>query len=135
MSSTSQSGYADLREVKRRLNIPDLTKSSDLKIADQMQEADNYVNVQINLHAITPIQVPDPELISLSSSLAATLFNYWQTPIKDRNLDGIKSWKQAIQDHILATFGRKNPNLLTGGDTFGKTTGVTGFNNGVNARS
>ena len=131
MSSTSQSGYADLREVKRRLNIPDLTTSSDLKIADQMQEADNYVNVQINLHAITPLSNPDPELVSLSSSLAATLFNYWQTPIKDRNLDGIKAWKQHIQDHILATYGRKNPNLLTGGDTFGKTTGVTGFSSGT----
>jgi len=132
MSSTSQSGYADLREVKRRLNIPDLTKSSDQKIADNMQEADNYVNVQINLHAITPITVPDPELISLSSSLAASLFNYWQTPIKDRNLDAIKTWKQAIQDHILATFGRKNPNLLTGGNTFGKTGAFTGFSSGVN---
>jgi len=131
MSSTSQSGYADLREVKRRLNIPDLTTSSDLKVADQMQEADNYVNVQIGLHAIVPISVPDPELVSLASSLAASLFNYWQTPIKDRNLDAIKSWKQSIQDHILATFGRKNPNLLTGGDTFGKTTGVTGFDSGV----
>jgi len=130
MSSTSQSGYADLREVKRRLNIPDSVTASDLKIADQMQEADNYVNVQINLHAITPLSNPDPELVSLSSSLAASLFNYWQTPIKDRNLDAIKSWKQAIQDHILATYGRKNPNLLTGGDTFGKTTGVTGFSSG-----
>ena len=132
MSSTSQSGYADLREVKRRLNIPDSVTASDLKIADQMQEADNYVNVQINLHAITPLSNPDPELVSISSSLAASLFNYWQTPIKDRNLDAIKSWKQAIQDHILATYGRKNPNLLTGGDTFGKTASYTGFPSGVN---
>ena len=132
MSSTSQSGYAGLRETKRRLNIPDLTRSSDGKIQDQMNEADNYVNVQINLHAVTPITNPDPELVSLASSLAATFFNYWQTPIKDRNLDGIKSWKKAIQEHILATYGRKNPNLLTGGDTFGKTTGVTGFSNSGN---
>lgn len=130
MSSTSQSGYASLRESKRRLNISDLVKSSDLKIGDQMQEADNYVNTQIDLHATTPISIPDAELISLASSLAATLFNYWQTPIKDRNLDGIKSWKKSIQDHILSVYGRKNPNLLTGGTTFGRTKSVTGFSSG-----
>jgi len=132
MSSTSQSGYATLREVKRRLNIPDSVTATDLKIGDQMQEADNYVNTQISIHELVPLTTPDAELISLSSSLAATLFNYWQTPIKDRNLDAIKSWKNAIQDHILANFGKKNPNLLTGGDTFGKTTGVTGFTSGRN---
>ena len=80
MSSNTQSGYGSLREVKKRLNIPDATKASDGKIQDQINEADNYVNNQINLHAQTPISNPDAELISLASSLAATLFNYWQTP-------------------------------------------------------
>jgi len=123
MSSATSSGYANLRETKRRLNIPDTVDASDGKVQDQMQEADNYVNVQINLHATTPINNPDPELISLSSSLAAVLFNYWQTPIKDRNLDGIKEWKRAIQSHIESTYGRKNPTGLAGGDQFGKTKG------------
>jgi len=125
MSSTSESGYADLRETKRRLNIPDTVEASNPKIEDQMQEADNYVNTQIKLHATTPIENPDAELVSLSSSLAATFFNYWQTPIKDRNLDGIKSWKKAIQDHIQATYGRYNPTGLGGGVLFGKTRGFS----------
>ncbi len=123
MSSESRSGYADLQETKRRLNIPDTNSAADEKISDNMREADNYVNTQINLHAITPIPNADPEIVSMSSSLAATLYNYWQTPIKDRNLDAQNQWKQAIQDHILATYGRKNPNLLSGGTTFGTTTG------------
>ena len=59
----------------------------------------------------------------MSSSLACALYNYWQTPIKDRNLDAQNEWKKAIQDHILAVYGRKNPNLLSGGTTFGTTTG------------
>jgi len=59
----------------------------------------------------------------MSSSLACTLYNYWQTPIKDRNLDAQNEWKKAIQEHILATYGRKNPNFLAGGTTFGTTTG------------
>jgi len=126
MSATSDSGYANFEQVKKRLNQDLSVTAPDKKVHDMMQEADNYVNTQINLHAITPIETPDPEIISLSSSLAATIYNYWQTPIKDRNLDGIKFWKLSIQDHILATYGRKNPNLLAGGDTFGTTTGFKG---------
>ena len=127
MSAVSNSGYANFEQVKKRLNQDLSVTSPDKKIHDMMQEADNYVNTQINLHAITPIETADPEIISLSTSLAATIYNYWQTPIKDRNLDGIKFWKTSIQDHILATYGRKNPNLLTGGDTFGRTGSITGL--------
>jgi len=126
MSSESGVGYADLRECKRRLNIPDSQTATDVKIGDQMREADNYVNTQINLHAITPIENADPEIISMASSLAAASYNYWQTPIKDRNLDAMNQWKSAIQDHILAVYGRKNPNLLSGGTTFGVTSGFSG---------
>ena len=127
MSSESNSGYADLTECQRRLNISATQTATNEKIADNMREADNYINTQINLHAETPIINADAELISMASSLACTMYNYWQTPIKDRNLDGIKEWKKAIQEHILATYGRKNPNLLTGGETFGKTGSITGL--------
>ena len=122
MSSTA-SGYAGLQEVKRRLNIPDSVDTSDNKISDFINEADNYVNIQINLHAITPISNPDTELVSLSSSLAGALFNYWQTPIKERNLEGIKAWKQHIQEHILAAYGRYSASGLGGDALFGKTVG------------
>lgn len=123
MSSESNAGYADLQETKKRLNIPDSVTASDEKIMSMGREADNYINTQINLHATTPIANPDPELISMATGLAAATFNYWQTPIKDRNLEGIEEWKKAIQEHILGVYGRKNPNLLSGGTTFGKTTG------------
>ena len=123
MSSESTSGYADLLEAKKRLNIPDSVTASDEKIMSMAREADNYVNTQINLHALTPITNPDPEIVSLATGLAAAIFNYWQTPTGDRSIKGINEWKQAIQDHILATYGRKNPNLLSGGQSFGSTTG------------
>ena len=90
MTSTTIGQIADLREVKRRLNIPDSESSTDTKIEDFMQEADNFVNIQLSPHATIPITNPGPELVSLSSSLAAAIFNYWQTPIKDRNLSGIQ---------------------------------------------
>jgi hypothetical protein len=123
MSSSTQSGYADLRETKRRLNIPDTVDSSDNKIADNMNDADNYINTQIQIHAVTPITNPDTELVSLASSYAATMFNYWQTPVKDRNLEGMNKWEKKIQDHIVAMYGKYNPGGLGGNELFGKTTG------------
>jgi hypothetical protein len=123
MSSISESGYASLREMKRRINTTDSIVSSDEKCQDYMREADNHINVQIKLHAVTPIANPDPELVSLGSSLAAALYNYWQTPIKDRNLDAIKSFKKDIQDHVMTAYGKYNPNGLGGGTQFGKTRG------------
>jgi len=122
MSSVA-SGYGDLNEVKRRLNQTQLTDSSDTKIQEMINESDNYVNTQIGVHAVTPISNPDAELISLSSSLAATLFNYWQTPTKDRNLDSIKEWKKSITEHIMAAYGRKSAGQLGGQELFGKTSG------------
>jgi len=123
MSSESRVGYADLAECQRRLNIPASETATNKKIADNMREADNYTNTQINLHAVTPINNPDPELVSMASSLACTMYNYWQTPIKDRNLEATHEWKKAIQDHILAAYGRYNPTGLAGDKVFGKTTG------------
>ena len=120
--STQIGQVADLRETKRRLNIPDSESSSDEKIGDFMQEADNFVNIQISPHASIPITNPGPELVSLASGLAATIFNYWQTPIKDRNLDGIEQWKKFVADHIMAVYGKKSANL-GGGNLFGKTSG------------
>ena len=120
--STQIGQVADLRETKRRLNIPDSESSSDEKIGDFMQEADNFVNIQISPHASIPITNPGPELVSLASGLAATIFNYWQTPIKDRNLDGIEQWKKFVSEHIMAVYGKKSANL-GGGNLFGKTSG------------
>ena len=123
MSSTEVGQIASLRETKRRLNIPDTVKSSDLKIQDYIQESDNFVNIQVSPHASTPLTNPSSELISLASSLAAALFNYWQTPIKDRNLSGIKEWKDFIAKHIDGVYARKSSQGLGGGQLFGKTTG------------
>jgi hypothetical protein len=122
MSSTAIGQVADLRETKRRLNIPDSESSSNAKIQDFMQEADNFVNIQLSPHTTIPITNPGPELVSLASGLAATIFNYWQTPIKDRNLDGIEQWKKFVADHVNAVYARKSQ-TLGGGNLFGKTSG------------
>ena len=123
MSSESGSGYADLQETKRRLNVSGSQTAPNEKIADNMREADNHVNTQVSLHATTPLDPADPEIISMASSLAAAFYNYWQTPVKDRNLSGINEWKKAIQEHIIAAYGKLNPSGLGGGNLFGTTKG------------
>ncbi len=125
MSSTATGQIASLRETKRRLNIPDSVKSSDLKIQDYIQESDNYVNIQVSPHASTPLTNPSSELVSLASSLAAAIFNYWQTPIKDRNLSGIQEWKKFIAENINAVYSRKSASGLGGEQLFGKTRGFS----------
>jgi hypothetical protein len=102
-------GYANLKQVKQRVIIEDSVSDSDEKLNGFMVEADSYVNNQISVHATIPISSPDDELVMLSSSLAAATYNYWQTPAKERTLDGITQWETRIQDHIQAVYGKKNP--------------------------
>lgn len=124
--SSPATGYSTLRPIKRLLNIEDSVNAVNSKIQDRMKESDSYIDNQVNLHAITPIENPDEELKMLANNLAAASYNYWQTPIKDRSIQGIHQWEKRIQDHILANYGRKNPNLLTGGETFASTGRTTG---------
>lgn len=112
------SGYSDLRGIRKRLNIADTQTAPDEKIQEYMKEADNYVNVQIGLHAVVPITNPDDELRSLAYALAAATYNYWTSP--DKPESGIKEYKQRIQDHIMTIYGQKNPSGLTS-STFSKT--------------
>jgi len=38
----------------------------------------------------------------------------------------VKLWEGKVQDYILATYAKKNPNGLSGGKTFGVTASMTG---------
>lgn len=118
-------GYADLKTCKQYLNIPDSNTDSDEKIEAHMRDADSFVNVQMGVHQATPIEEPDQQLISLASGLAAALYNYWQTPAKDRTLDGIKQWENRIGYHVKAVHGQEDISGHTGA-TFSTTRGVTG---------
>ncbi len=90
-----------------------------------MRDADSFVNVQVGVHATTPLTNPDDQIISLASGLAAALYNYWQTPVKDRTLDAVKEWQKMIGDHVKAVYGQEDISGHTG-RTFGSTNGVTG---------
>lgn len=118
-------GFADLKSTKALLNIPDTVGNSDEKIKTHMRDADSFVTVQVGVHRDRPLTNPDDQLISLASGLAASLYNYWQTPAKDRTLDGIQQWEKRIGDHVKAFYGQKDVSG-TSGKTFTSTRGVTG---------
>ena len=123
--SITTTDYADLLEVKQRLNIPNSNVDSDEKIGTHMRDADSFVNAQVGVHDLVPLSNPDKQLISLASGLAASLYNYWQTPAKDRTLDGITAWENRVTDYLRARYGQQDKAGKTG-RTFGSTRGVTG---------
>jgi len=123
--SITTTDYADLKEVKERLNIPQSDTNSDEKIGAHMRDADSFINSQIGVHDLVPLTNPDKHLISLASGLSSTLYNYWQTPAKDRTLDGIKAWEDRITDYLRARYGQQDRAGKTG-RTFSSTNGVTG---------
>ncbi len=126
MSSTPDQVFSSLDETKRFLNIPLSNTDSDSKIDVFRNKADNYINAQIDIHETIPITSPDPSLTSLSSSMAAVEFNYYQSPEKTDLREDVKDLREQIQGYLLAKYGRKNENLLAGGDTFGVTSAMTG---------
>jgi len=68
----------------------------------------------------------------LGSQLAASLFNQFQNPMKTEMMEMTKISKKSVQDYIMETYGRKNPSGLSGAETFGLTSQITGFK--TNAR-
>ncbi len=125
MSVERASGYADLRMIRRRLNLDDTQTAADQKIKDAMRTADNHVNTQVGLHATVPIPNPDDELKTLASDLAGAHYNYWTST--DKKTDGIAKFEKAVQEHIMARYGQKNPSGVSG-NTFSKASGnVTGL--------
>ena len=125
MSSPDQT-FSDLNETKDFLNIARSNDDSDTKINTARNAADNYVVNQIRLHASVPLTA-DPELTSLSSLLAASFFNQFQNPRKAEMKEATDQQKKSVQDYIMETYGRQNPSGLSGEDTFGITSPITGF--------
>ncbi len=126
MSAPTTTNYANLEDVKRRLNIPQDSTVSDEKIGVALREADAFVNVQIGVHRTTPLRNPDPQIISLAGGYASALFNLWQSPSKEPLLELVKLYKKDIGDHIKAVYAGEDITGHTGG-TFTSTSGITGL--------
>lgn len=129
MSSTPEQVFSSLNETKDYLNIARSNDDSNEKIQTARNAADNYTANQIRLHAAIPVSGDDndPELSSLSSQLAASYFNQFQNPMKAEVSEVVKLVKESVQNYIMETYGRKNPSGLSGAETFGVTSAITGF--------
>ncbi len=124
--STPTQEFSDLTETKRFLNIPPSNTTVDAKINISRNMADNYSNTQINLHELIPLANIPPVLVSYGSALAASYFNYWQSPDKTKLTVDVKLWENKVQEYILATYAKKNISGLQGGKAFGVTASITG---------
>ena len=126
MSSTPTQQFSNINETKDFLNIARSDNDSNSKIESAQNAADNYVANQIRLHADIPLTDPDPELTSMASLLAASFFNQFQNPRKAEMAKATEQQKQSMQDYVMVTYGRMNPNGLSGAETFGVTNAFTG---------
>lgn len=129
--STPDQTFSDIDETKDFLNIARSNDDSNAKINTARNASDNYIVNQIRLHTDIPVTGidNDPELTSLASLLAASFFNQFQNPRKDEMREATDQQKKSVQDYILETYGRKNPSGLSGAETFGVTSQITGFTN------
>ena len=135
--STPDQTFSTLNETKDFLNIARSNDDSNEKINTSRNSSDNYVANQIRLHADIPVSGDDndPELSSLASQLAAAIFNQFQNPMKSEMMELVKTTKKSVQDYIMETYGRKNPSGLSGDETFGITSAITGFTSGSSSTS
>lgn len=127
--STPDQIFSTLNETKDYLNIARSNDDSNNKISTCRNAADNYTANQIRLHATIPLTSTDPELSSLASQLAASFYNQFQNPNKPEMRELVLASKKSVQDYILETYGLRNPGGLSGDNTFGLTSQITGFTN------
>ncbi len=123
--------YYTHANVKVLLNIPASNTDSDDKINIYGNEADNYVNTQISVHAsalpLTITARPQKEVGNLADSLAASTFNYWQSPAKERTLEHIEKWEKRIQDFIKAFYANISASGITDNTIVKTASRITGM--------
>jgi len=129
MSSTPIQEYAVLNEVKFKLNIDTSDTSQDTQITVATNDSNNYIAEQTAVHATVVVAGNDPSLSSMANNLAAAYFNFWISTDKDR--EEIERWQNRIQQYIMAKYGKKSANLLSGEETIGVTSGFVSKSSGV----
>ncbi len=121
--------YGTSALVHARLNIADSVTAVDDKITDYLEESDEYINTQLGIFEVSPPAGPPPELIALGSSLAAAIYNYWNSP--EKPADGMKMYKKSIQEYIKAIHKKESAEGIAGEDNILKALGnVTGLESG-----
>lgn len=126
MSSTPVQEYAIEDEVKLKLNISTSDNSQNTQITVATNDSNNYIAEQTAVHAAVVVAGDDPSLSSMANNLAAAYFNFWISTEKDK--EELERWQDRIQQYIMATYGIKSANLLSGDETFGFTTGFVSNN-------
>jgi len=120
----AEPSYYNLQEIKNKLHI-DKT-NQDVYLGGLGGEADDYIRLQISIHATSPVPVgTDKELQALANKHAAGEYLMWNSPTHPRAM--YDSARKDIQDHIKTQYGKMNPSGTTG-NTFRKTnSSPTGF--------
>ena len=94
--------------VKKRLNLADTDVTQDQKIQEFISEADSFTNTQLAIFTTVPIINPEQELISLNTSLAAALTQFWTSQTKSPDLKAIIDYYETrLAAYIQSIYGKR----------------------------
>jgi len=115
--------YGTLNGVKGKLNQNTGETSNDTVLAAYQEEADEFINTRVKLMNGSAAVLTDQELDPLADGLAASLYNYWTSPVKD--IKGVQYYEQKIinflkakysglldDEHTQNTFSKPNSRIL-----------------------
>lgn len=119
--------YYQIDDIKGKLHIDVGDSTQDNYLNKLGEEADAYLNLQISIHATTPIAFPDKELNALSTKLASAEFLMWNSPDHPSAL--YTGCRKDCQSFIKAKYGQESEGGTTA-NTFSKTGGMTGNETG-----
>lgn len=119
--------YYKLDDIKKKLHIDTGDNTQDDYLNKLGEEADAYINLQVSIHATTPVAFPDKELSALSNKLASAEYISWNSPDHPRAL--MDDARRDIQAHIKAKYGNTSEGGTTA-NTFSKIGGMTGNETG-----
>ena len=119
--------YYQLDDIKGKLHIDVGDSTQDTYLNKLGEEADAYLNLQISIHATTPLAFPDKELNALSTKLACAEYLMWNSPDQPQML--YTGCRKDCQSFIKAKYGQTSEGGTTA-NTFSKNGGMTGNETG-----
>ena len=119
--------YYSIDTIKLKVGIDTGDSTQDNKLNKLGEDADAYINLQVSIHATTPLAFPDKELNGLATKLACGEYIMWNSPDHPRAL--YDDARKDVQAYIKAKYGQTSEGGTTA-NTFVKKGGMTGNETG-----
>ena len=116
--------YGVVDQVKGSLHIAPNITGQDAEIAKMIDQADDFINTQLSIFAIEPLNNPIPEQIRrMSNQLAIEWYYHYNTPLHP--MEGVTNVEKIIEKYFRAIYAKQSDTI--GQNRITKTaSGLTG---------